>query len=151
MSATKGVTTTDQNQRINYGRMPGAESPDIQTLRGTQFQIDPTIGFRSGAAKRQLSNTFLNPMGGYTTPQIRDATLRAGYRDIDQQAAEQARAGAYDVNQQNFQKNAYLASLTAPPLVQTGMTGQVKSTEKQPFSGKIMPMLQGAAMAAGGL
>lgn len=87
-------------------------------------------------------------MGGYTTPQIRDATLRSGERDIDQQAGMESRAGQYDVNAQTYQKNAYLAGLTAPPLVQTGQSGTQIGAYKTPFSAKIMPMLQGAAGGA---
>jgi hypothetical protein len=128
--------------------MPGAESPDIQTLRGTQFQMDPSIPYRAAAAKRNLYNTYQNPTGGYTTPAMQDMALRAGNRQIDEQAAQQARVGQYDVNQQNFQKNAYLASLTAPPLVQTGGTYNQNQVQKTPFSAKIMPAMQQGAMGA---
>ena len=93
----------------------------------------------------------MNPAGGYTTPQMRDAITRTGERNIDQTAGMESRAGQYDVNNQTFQKNAYLASLTAPPLVQTGQSGTQTGAQKTPFSAKIMPMIQGAAMGAAGL
>lgn len=129
--------------------MPGASSPDIDTLRNTQFKVDPTIGFRAGSAKRRLENSYNNPLGGYTTPQIRDAQLRSGERSIDEQAGMESRAGQYDVNNQTFQKNAYLAGLTAPPLVQTGTSGTQTGSYKTPFSAKIMPLLMQAGQTAG--
>lgn len=63
----------------------------------------------------------------------------------------EARAGQYDVNNQTYQKNAYLAGLTAPPLVQTGQSGTTTEKFKTPFSAKIMPALQSAATAAAGM
>ena len=60
----------------------------------------------------------------------------------------ESRAGQYDVNNQTYQKNAYLAGLTAPPLVQTGTSGTQTGAYKTPFSAKIMPMLQQGAQTA---
>ena len=51
-------------------------------------------------------------MGGATTPQIRDAILRSGNRELAQQAGEQMRAGQYDVNRLNQSKDLALAGLT---------------------------------------
>lgn len=79
-------------------------------------------------------------MGGYTTPQIRDATLRSGFRNIDEQAAEQSRAGQYDVNQQRMGQLGSLAALTQPRLTQTGGTSQgtAQTTYKSPKLGDIL-------------
>lgn len=129
--------------------MPGASSPDIDTLRSTQFKVDPTIGFRAGSAKRRLDNSFINPLGGYSTPQRDEAIRRSASRDIDMQAGMESRAGQYDVNNQTYGKNAYLAGLTAPPLVQTGTSGTYQDKFKTPFSAKIMPAMMQAAQTAG--
>jgi len=148
VSTTKTQKGTSTNT-ATYGRQPGASSADIDALRGTNFQVDPTIGFRAGEAKSQLRRSFINPAGGYTTPQMRDAITRSGERSIDQTAGQESRAGQYDVNNQNYQKNAYLAALTAPPLVQTGSSGTQTGSYKTPFSAKIMPALAGGASAYG--
>src|ERR1043165_8790950 len=136
MSSTKTNTSTGTTTN-QFQRMPGAESADIDRLRQQQFQVDPTIGYRAGAAKRQLNNTFINPLGGNSTPQRDEAIRRSMSRQIDEDAAIQSRAGQYDVNQQNYQKNAYLAGLTAPPLVQSGSTSTGVDKFKTPFSAKI--------------
>src|ERR1041384_8383540 len=142
MSSTKTTTADTKN---HYERMPGATSPDIDALRATHFQVDPTIVYRVGGAIRRQQNQFNNPAGGYTTPQMRDAIGRSQERELMQEGGAQFRAGAHDVNSQNFQKNAYLASLTAPPLVQTG--GSTTEKYKTPFSAKILPAIQAGAQA----
>lgn len=146
--SSKKTTTGTYDNKATYSRMPGASSPDIDTLRNQQFQVDPTIPYAAAASRNRLNASFINPAGGYTTPQIRDAQLHAGNRDIDQQASMATRAGQYDVNNQNYQKNAYLAALTAPPLVQSGSSGTQSQTYKTPFSSKILPMAQSAASVA---
>lgn len=128
--------------------MPGASSPDIDRLRSQQFQIDPTIGFRAGAAKRNLNNSFINPLGGNSTPQRDEAIRRSQSRDIDQQAAMESRAGQFDVNRLQSQNNQFLAGLTAPPLVNSGSTSTGQEQFRTPFSAKIMPALQSAAQVA---
>lgn len=70
-------------------------------------------------------------MGGYTTPQIRDAILRGERRELGQQAGQQAREGAYDVNRLNQSRNLAMASLTKPILTQTGSTSSGTGTIKQ--------------------
>lgn len=54
------------------------------------------------------------------TPQIRDAIKRSGQRDLMQQAGQQTREGAFDVNKLNYSKNLATADLTKPVLTQTG-------------------------------
>lgn len=61
-------------------------------------------------------------MGGYTTPQIRDAIRRSGSRELLQIGGQQTREGAFDANRLNQSKNLALAGMTAPRLVNTGST-----------------------------
>lgn len=150
MSSTKTNTSTGSTTN-QFQRMPGASSPDIDRLRDTQFQADPTIGYRAASSRNRLNASNLNPAGGYTTPQIQEARRNAANRDIDEQAAMAGRAGQYDVNNLNMGKMQFLAGLTAPPLVQSGSTSTGTEKFKTPFSAKIMPAMQSAAqMAAAG-
>lgn len=68
-------------------------------------------------------------MGGYTTPQIRDAIRRSGQRELLQMGGQQTREGAYDVNRLNQSKNLALAGMTAPRLVNTGSTSTSTGTQ----------------------
>lgn len=163
---TKTTNTQSGTQSGQFGttntfeRLPGAESADIDRVRNMQFRVDPTIGARVGEAQRNLKASFNNPLGGYSSPQQRDAIMRSQQREIFQQSGAQTRAGQYDVNQQNYGKNAFVAGLTAPPLVQTGSSGQSSGTssgqstgqsntvQTTPFSSKILPALQQGAETA---
>jgi hypothetical protein len=73
-------------------------------------------------------------MGGYTTPQIRDAIRRSGQRELMQQAGEQAREGQFDVNRLNQSKDLALAGLTRPILTQTGSN----STQQSSGTGQVV-------------
>ena len=84
-----------------------------------------------GEQQRQLNNSLASPTGGYVTPQIRDAIRRSQSRELMQQGGEQTRAGIYDVNSQNRGRNAALAAMTAPQLVQRGGTSSGTGTVKQ--------------------
>ena len=128
--------------------MPGASSPDIDALRNAKYEIDPSIGYRAGAAKRRLDNSFTNPLGGYSTPQRDEAIRRSAGRSIDEQSGMEARAGQFDVNRLNLGKEQFLAGLTAPPLVQSGSTSTGTEKFKTPFSAKIMPALQQSGQMA---
>jgi hypothetical protein len=143
LSSTKTNTSTTENR---YQRMPGASSPDIDTLRSSEFKVDPSIGYRAAGSRNRLNASLLNPTGGYTTPQIQDARRMSANREIDEQAAMAGRAGQFDVNNLNMGKMQYLAGLTAPPLVQSGSSSTDKF--KTPFSAKIMPALQTGAQVA---
>jgi hypothetical protein len=134
----KKQTSTQNTQSTNtasYDYRTPPSTSDIDVARASTARVDPSIGYRLGEKERQLSDSFNNPTGGYTTPQMKDAILRAGRRDLMQQAGEQTREGQYDVNRINQSKNLALAGLTAPQLVQTGSsstgsgTGTIKQSE----------------------
>lgn len=148
MKKTGQANTNQSGSFTNqYGYQTPPDTADVSAYRAFRPQLDPTIGFRAGASKRQLEGSFLNPLGGATTPQIRDATLRSGFRNIDEQAAQQSRAGQYDVNQQRMGQLGSLAALTRPQLTQTGGSyqGQGQAQYKSPKLGDIL----GAAAQVG--
>ena len=107
------------------------DTPDIVRAREDTARVDPSIGFRLAEKERQLSDSFQNPTGGYTTPQIRDAIMRGERRELGQQAGQQAREGAFDVNRLNQSKNLALAGMTRPILTQTGSTSSGTGTITQ--------------------
>lgn len=152
----KNKSETKQNQAFNntatYGWQQTPDSPDTAAYRAYRPEVDPTIGFRAGAAKRQLAGSFINPLGGYSTPQRDEAIRRSASRGIDEQAGIESRAGAYDVNQQRAGQLGSLAALTSPRLTQTGSSGtssgQSNTTQGQNLFGSILGISQGAASTA---
>lgn len=128
----KKQTSTQSSQSANtYGFQNVPDTPDIIRARSDEARIDPSIGYRLGEKERQLSDSFASPTGGYVTPQIRDAIMRSERRGLAQQAGQQAREGAFDVNRLNQSRNLAMANLTRPILTQTGSTSSGTGTVKQ--------------------
>jgi hypothetical protein len=152
----KKTAKTTQNQNYNntasYGWQNTPDTADISAYRDYRPEVDPTIGFRAGSAKRQLANSFINPLGGASTPQRDEAIRRSMSRGIDEQAGMESRAGAYDVNQQRAGQLGSLAALTAPRLVQQSSSGTSSGTNNTSMGnnlfGDILGIGQGAASTA---
>lgn len=106
----KKQTSTQSQSSMASTRIP--DTPDIIAARADKAQIDPSIGYRLAEKERQLESDLSNPLGGATTPQIQDAIRRSERRELMQQAGQQAREGASDVNRLNQSKNLALAGLT---------------------------------------
>jgi len=107
------------------------DTPDIIAARAGKAQIDPSIGYRLGEKERQLDESLASPTGGYVTPQIRDAIRRSGQRELMQQAGQQTREGAYDVNRLNQSKNLALAGLTRGTNETMSSSGQGTVTQSE--------------------
>lgn len=131
--------SSTQNQQFSQANTFGWETPpdtaDVQALRSHQFQVDPTIGHRVGGAIRRMQDSFQSPLGGYTTPQMRDAIQRTQERELLQEGGAQFRAGQYDVNNQQFGQKAAVAGMTAPRMVQKTSSGTSsgKATTSEPW------------------
>ena len=152
----KQTSKTTQDQRFNnqatYGWQQMPDSPDVQAYRDYRPEIDPSIAFGAAAARNRLNSSFLNPTGGYSTPQRDEAIRRAGNREIDQQASQAFRLGQYDVNQSRMGQLGSLAALTAPRLTQTGSSGTssgvTKGEQGQNLFGDLLDVGMGAASTA---
>lgn len=156
---TSNQTGTNTFSNTNtYGQIHPESNKYIDAFESYRPEVDPTIGFRAGAAKQRLNSSFLNPLGGYATPAMKDAILRSENRNIDQDAAMQSRAGQYDVNQQRGNQLGSLAALMSPRIVSTGQSGSGTSTMSgtsntqvgQNLFGNILDIGLGAAGAAFG-
>ena len=115
--------TTSFNNQAQYGQIQPESNKYTDAFEAWRPEMDPNIGFRAAGARNRLQRSFVNPLGGYYTPQMRDKMIQASNRDIDQQAAVEGRQGAYDVNSQRSGQLGSLAALMAPRIVQTGSSG----------------------------
>jgi hypothetical protein len=140
-SETTQNQTQSQNQNYNnastnsYSQITPNDTADISKFRDWNPQIDPGLGAQYGAAHERLHSSFINPLGGYSTPQMRDAQQRTGDRQLNQDEASAFRSGQYDVNNQKAGQLGTLATLTAPRLVQTGSTASGTGTSSGTSSG----------------
>lgn len=148
--------TSRQNQtqtgsgQFSQTTTPGANTPDIERLRGQQFKVDPSIGYRVGGALRRLKDQMTSPTGGYVTPQMRDSIMRSQERSLLESGSEAMREGQHDVNQQEYSRNALLAGLTQPTTSSgtSSQQGQITGTTRQPLLGSIIGGAAGVGAAA---
>ena len=149
MGKKKSTTTQTQQQQAqqnqassgnfsntaNYDWKTAPDTEDTSAYRAWRPQIDQGIGTQYESAKNRLSSSFVNPLGGYATPQMRDAQLRTGMRNLNQDEAQAFRSSYNDVNSQRGNQLAGLAALTRPQLVNTGNSGTYGSTSTGSSSG----------------
>ncbi len=156
-SRTSQTGTNTFSNTASYGQIQPEANRYINAFENYRPEMDPNIGFRAAAERNRLNRSFINPTGGYYTPQMRDKMMNSANRDIDQQSAIEGRQGTYDVNQQRMGQLGSLAALMAPRLVQTGssgtgtsnMTGQSHTSTGQNAWGNILDIGLGAATAFG--
>ncbi len=108
---------------------------------------DPTTPHRFARARRDIANSFVTPMGAYTTPEMQRAMQTAGQEDLRQAEGQAYREDQADFNRQRGQQLQALAALSAPQLVQTGSTGTQRGGWAQTLGG----LLGGAGSVLGGL
>ena len=126
---TNQTGNTSFNNTASYGQVHPESNQYIDAFANFKPSVDPTIGMRAGEAKRRLGNTFINPLGGFSTPQRDEAIRRAAERGIDERTGMETRAGQFDVNQSRMGQLGSLASLMSPRIVQTGSSGTGTSTQ----------------------
>lgn len=83
---------------------------------------DPTIPFRAAKQRQAMTQSYQNPFGSASTPATMEAMGRATNQAMDQQEAAETAASQFQADQSNFARQATIAGMTAPRLVQTGGT-----------------------------
>lgn len=144
-SRTRNTTTqsgseSSENEQefsgaTTYGWENMPDTADIAAVRNFQYQSDPRIGYSFARSRRNAAESFANPLGGYMTPQIRDAILRAGNADSSQQEAQAYGEENYARQGLEFAKRANLAELTSPRLVTRGTSGRSRGSASGTSSG----------------
>lgn len=132
MGGSKQKTQQQQQQQYSgqntYGWEVPPDTADIAAQRGFQFQKDPRISHAFAKAANRMSDTYANPLGGYTTPQLRDAVMRTGTEDLAQQEAQAGAEENYSRQALDYAKLADVAAMTQPRLVQQGQSGTSSGT-----------------------
>lgn len=157
MSKKKSTTTQNQQQSYNsaqtYGQIAPQDTADIQSFRGWKPQIDPGLGAQYGAAKNRLRSSFINPLGGASTPQMQDAQQRTGERNLNMDEAQAFRGAYGDANSQRGGQLGSLAALTSPHILQTGSSGSgnMAGTANTVQSGDLLgQIISGASQVGAG-
>ena len=137
-------------QNTQYGQVP--ETRFSQALEAWQPEIDPGLAYGFARRRADLERVARNPLGAYSTPEMREQLQRSDTGELGQQEAQAMRAGQYDVNQQEMNKRLALAHLNAPvPMKQWGY--QSEAYQKPSVLGSILGAAGqiGAGLAMGGI
>lgn len=142
MSTSKNKT---KSQTTNtYGYQPGAQSADIDALRGMKATVDPSIPYFFAQRRKDLEGSYNNPYGASTTPAVRDNAMRAASRGLDQAQGQAMSEAQYNADNSNFQRQGVIAGMTAPQLVQTGGSSTGTQTSGPTPLGLGLQVAQGA-------
>ncbi len=139
MSSKKKTTQTN-----TYSHMTAPDTQDTIRLRELANQNqgpDPSIRYAFANARKDLDNSYQNPLGAYTSPAVRDAANRASSERLGMAQNVALQDSNRASQQQQFGQQSALAGLTAPQLVQTGGT----TVQQQ----SMLPSILGAVAGVG--
>lgn len=115
-----GKKKTKQTNTYEYKAPPN--TADVSALREIKAVKNPSIPYEYARIKEQSENSYKNPLGAHTSAATRDAAGRAMSRSLSQSESQANAASEFDVNNQNFNRQAVIAGMTNPQLIQTGGT-----------------------------
>lgn len=123
----------------------------VDTLGGFQFEHDPRIGNAFSRQRTAAHESFHNPMGGFTTPALRQSILRASDEDSTQNEAQANMNENFGFQGMKYGQLYDQANLKRPNTVQTGGTTNSSGTSsgtsttqvQQPFD--FNSIIQGGA------
>lgn len=134
---TPGWTTPQDTQDIKDLRNIAHESPDYS----------PPIRNAYARSEQSLDRSYNNPLGGYTTADVRDKSMRAQKKDLYQNMGIDLANAAQTNADSKFGRHATVAGLTRP----VNYTAESVSKTSDPM-GMIMGLGQmGATVASGAL
>lgn len=149
MGSSKQKQEQSYNNANTFGWTAPPDTADIDSLRGMQFGDDPHIPYVYARGRHQAHESFNSPTGGYTTPQLRDATLRASDEDSTQAEGQAHMEDNFRKQAMEYGKKATVAGLTAPRLTQTGGSGTSSGTSS--YNDSPMDNIVKGASAAGSM
>ena len=132
MGGNRQTQTQQQNTNFAnttaYDWMTPPDTADISAVRDFQFQHDPRISYNFARAAQRIDDTYRNPLGGASTPQIRDASRRASHEDLAQEEAQALREESQGLQGLDYARRVDVAGMTQPRLAQTSSSGTSSGT-----------------------
>ena len=118
MGGQKATTEND----YKFFQKPGWQ--ELTDFKNWNPQSDPSIPFNFGNQRNDFERSFVQPIGGYVTPEMQNQQKRSGLQQIGQTEAQARREDMYDQNKLKLGQLGQAAALAAPEFAQT------KSTQK---------------------
>jgi len=145
----KRKTTQQSTQTNTYAYQTPPETADVTALRGMKAQVDPSIPYRYAKGREEYDNSWKNPLGSATSPAVREAASRVTNQRLAMDEGNTMSAAQNEADNTNFSRQAAIAGMTAPQLVQTGGTMNGTTTQTGGFwSGLLQSAVGGASSAA---
>lgn len=151
-----GPRTTQQqastsNTTNTYGQISPLDdsryAEAVGKVAGFKYQRDPRIAYTYGHARQNINDSYDNPQGGYTTPQLRDASRNAAFGDMAQNEAQEYRNENYGRQAIDYAQLADVAQMSAPRTVQTSGSTEGKGTSTSQTNPGVFDMItQGASL-----
>lgn len=147
-----GPRTTQQSTGSTtntYGQISPLDDPRyaaaVGNMGGFKFDSDPRLPYSFARARKKVEGSYDNPTGAFTTPGIKDASLRASYEDIGQEEGQAYREENQGRNMMKYGQLADVAQMSAPRTVQTGGTSTQSGTS-QTNPGTFDRVMQGVSV-----
>lgn len=126
--------------------------PTTQAVTNLQNQVDSGADYstpiRNGYARAEqsLNRSYDNPLGAYTTADVRDKSKRAQHNDLHQSMGIDLANAAQQNAEGRFNRQATVAGFTQPQMYQSGS----QNTVSDPFgqAAQIGQMISGVGQAA---
>ena len=134
----------EKNNEYQFYTPPDTE--DTKAYRGWNPEADPSRPYQFARQRRDILNLYNNPLGAYTTPELREQMTKSALEENAQAEGQSALEENAQLNNMKGQKLGSLAALTSPQLQQSKQYG-FDSQQKQ--SGGLLNSLIGAGGSVG--
>lgn len=117
-----------QTNQVAWSAPPAtADITKLQGMADTSYDYATPLRNQYARAEQQLSRSYNNPLGAYTTADVRDKTKNAQNQAMSQNLGMDLANAAQQSNAARFGQQATVAGLTAPRMY--------NSSSSQPFTG----------------
>ncbi len=124
------MATNKAKQKNQYGFStppPTEATTNLQNMVNNPVDYATPIRNAYGRAEKQYESTYKNPLGAYTTADVRDKSIREHGQEMNQQEGLDLSNAAQQTSQNQFNRQATVAGFTSP-------IHELQSTS-QPFTG----------------
>lgn len=132
MSNPKQVSTTENS----YGFFTPPDWKEKDDFAAWRPEGDPTRAYQFARQRNDIKNNYNNPLGAYTTPEMREQMTKSALEENGQAEGQSALAEQSALNEQRGQQLGNLAQLGAPKMAQT--KGTTTQQQKGGFWGNLL-------------
>ena len=118
----------EKNNEYKWFTPPDTE--DVKAYRNWTPERDPSRPYQFARQRRDILNLYNNPLGAYTTPELREQMTKSALEENAQQEGQSMLEENAQYNNQLGGKYSDLARITSPQLQNTKQSGY-DSVQKQ--------------------